>query len=549
MALNRDQGSTNLSEQRQTIYFDCFAAIGRRAAKDPRAPWSTAALLAEMERCQVHGALVFAHQARETHPAVGNPLVTEECRRHPRLFPCWVGIPHHTGEFPPPEQLVRAMEAANVRALKIFPRLFEFRVDEATLGPLLSCLEEAGILLIVDAGRYDEAVQIDWQEVNWICSRFPRLNLLLHSVRWESTRTLVPLAQRHPNLYFEFSNYQGNRMLEFWCEVIGHERLLFGSEALVKSMGAARAYVDYAELTEAQRRAIASGNLQRLLRLPSLPPPYPTKPKQEDHVLQCALRGEAVRDSVVIDAHAHIVQAAGKGASRVAMNRADAQAVVERNRRLGVAKTCVSAWTAVWGDYVLGNQDTLQAMRAFPEEIVGYAVLDPNYVTDWERECRFYHLECRFLGMKPYYPRQKVPYNDPLFTPWYRFGDEHRLFCLLHYSDKFKEEVSDIAPRYPNIAFILAHSGTSWKVAREHVALAKQFPNVFLEITFTSVTNGVIEFMLEELGSERVLYGSDAPMRDPYPQFGWVAYADLPEEDKRNILGRNMQRILDRVAL
>ncbi|MBC7187999.1 MAG: amidohydrolase family protein, partial [Calditrichaeota bacterium] len=251
----------------------------------------------------------------------------------------------------------------------------------------------------------------------------------------------------------------------------------------------------------------------------------------------------------LIDAHAHIVQPGGRGASRVAMNRADAQAVVERNRRLGVTKTCVSAWSAVWGDYVLGNHDTLQAMRAFPEEIVGYAVLDPNYVTDWERECRFYHLECGFLGMKPYYPRQKVPYNDPSFAPWYRFGDEHRLFCLLHYSDKFKEEVSDIAPRYPNIAFILAHSGTSWKVAREHVALAKHFPNVFLEITFTSVTNGVIEFMVEELGSERVLYGSDAPMRDPYPQFGWVAYADLPEEDKRNILGRNMQRILDRVAL
>ncbi|MDZ7270654.1 MAG: amidohydrolase family protein [candidate division KSB1 bacterium] len=531
------------------IYFDCFAAIGRRAAKDPRAPWSTEQLLAEMERCQIHGALVYAHQARETHPAVGNPLVIEECRRHPRLYPCWVGLPHHTGEFPPPEQLVKQMESAGVRALKLFPRLFEFRVDEPTLGPLLSCLQEAGILLIVDAGRYDEAVQMDWEEVEWICRHFPHLNLLLHSVRWESTRILAPLAQRYPNLYFEFSNYQGNRMLEFWCDRIGHERLLFGTEALIKSMGAARAYVDYAELNETQKRAIAGGNLQRLLRLPSLPPQYETSYHRADQVLRAALSAQPVRDSVVIDAHAHITQPGGRGASRVAMNSADARAVVERNRRLGVAKTCVSSWTAIWGDYELGNQDTLQAMRQFPDEIVGYAVLDPNYVTDWEQACHYYHQQCRFLGMKPYYPRMKIPYNDPLFDPWYRFGDAHRLFCLLHYSDKFKEEVSDIAARYPNIAFILAHSGTSWKVAREHVSLAKQFPNVYLEITLTSVTNGVIEFMVEEIGSERVLYGSDSPMRDPYPQFGWVAYADLPEEDKRNILGKNMQKILERVTL
>ncbi len=63
------------------------------------------------------------------------------------------------------------------------------------------------------------------------------------------------------------------------------------------------------------------------------------------------------------------------------------------------------------------------------------------------------------------------------------------------------------------------------------------------------MTNGTIEYMVKELGSERVLYGSDAPMRDPFPQFGWVVYADISEEDKKNILGRNMQRILSDVKL
>ena len=529
-------------------YFDCFAAIGKYGSKDPEAPWTTEQLLSEMQRCQVNAALVYAHQARETHPLVGNPIVSEICKENPRLFPCWVALPHHTLEMPAPGKLVQQMVDEGVKALKIYPRIFEFPVDEITLGPLLDAVQEAGILLIADAGRYGDAIQLEWPEVSWICDNYPKLKLLLHSVRWEATRTLTPLAEQFENLYFEFSNYQGNRMLEFWCERIGHHRLLFGSEAMIKSMGAARAYIDYADINDEQRKAIAGGNLMKLLGVTELPDLEKTPPVK-DAILETALKRQPVTDMVVIDSHAHNTKAGTRGASRVAMNDADAASVVERNRKIGVNKTCISSWTAIWGDYELGNLDTLEAKNNMPDEIVGYAVLDPNYITDWDKELKYWHEECGFPGMKPYFPRMGIPYNDKLFDPWYEYANKRNLFCLLHYSNNFEAEVSDIAERFPNIKFFLAHSGTSWEVARRHVRLAKKYANVYCEITFTAVLNGSIEYMVREVGSERVLYGSDAPMRDPFPQFGWLAYADISEEDKRNILGRNMQRILEQVKL
>jgi len=140
----------------------------------------------------------------------------------------------------------------------------------------------------------------------------------------------------------------------------------------------------------------------------------------------------------------------------------------------------------------------------------------------------------------------RISYDDPRYEPWYAYANQRRLFVLWHYSDNFIAEVKKIAPRYPEVTFLLAHSGTSWKVARQHVDLAKEFSNVMLEITFTSVIEGIIEYMVREVGSTRVLYGSDAPMRDPYPQFGWVAFADLSEKEKENILGLNMNNILAR---
>ncbi len=531
-----------------TIYFDSYAAIGKRAGKDRLAPWKTDTLLQEMERCAIHGALIYAHVAAETHPDVGNPIVTELCRKHDRLHPCWVGLPHHTGEFPSPDKLVAQMEAAGVRALKLYPRVFQFPVDDLSLGPLLGTLEEAGILLIIDRGQEGHPnVQISWPELRWVAETYPRLNILLHGVRWEATRELTPLAQHCANIHFEFSSYQGNRMLEYWCRKIGAERLLFGTEALEKSLGAARAYVDYSELTTAQRDAIAGGNLARLLRVEP-PAPYEA-PRADDAILARALEGQPIDDMVVIDAHAHFTYRGSQGATRVFMNGADIEAVVERNARLGVDITCASPWTGIWTDYELGNADSIEALRLAPKAFIAYATFDPHYVEDWEKELRFCYEEHRMMGIKPYHPRQGLPYNHEAYRPWWEYGNAHHLFAKMHPSDHFVEEMHDLATRYPNVNFLLAHSGWSWKHCREHVELARQYPNCFCEITFTSVTNGTIEWMCEQVGSERVIYGSDTPMRDPAPQVGWVVYADISEDAKRNILGRNMERIIAEVRL
>jgi predicted TIM-barrel fold metal-dependent hydrolase len=63
------------------------------------------------------------------------------------------------------------------------------------------------------------------------------------------------------------------------------------------------------------------------------------------------------------------------------------------------------------------------------------------------------------------------------------------------------------------------------------------------------VTYRVIEFMVEHIGADRVLFGTDQPMRDPIPQFGWMAYSHCSVAEKKKMFGLNMQRILKRVKL
>jgi predicted TIM-barrel fold metal-dependent hydrolase len=50
--------------------------------------------------------------------------------------------------------------------------------------------------------------------------------------------------------------------------------------------------------------------------------------------------------------------------------------------------------------------------------------------------------------------------------------------------------------------------------------------------------------MVDRVGSERVLFGSDGPFHSFIAEFGAVVYARISEEAKENVLGRNTARLL-----
>ena len=80
-------------------------------------------------------------------------------------------------------------------------------------------------------------------------------------------------------------------------------------------------------------------------------------------------------------------------------------------------------------------------------------------------------------------------------------------------------------------------------------ACIREHPNVYAELTYTAVTNRVVEFLVGATDEDHVIFGTDAPMRDPRQQLGWVLWADLPVAVRKKILGGNFRRILDRVNL
>jgi predicted TIM-barrel fold metal-dependent hydrolase len=530
------------------IYIDCYTTVGRRGAKDEKAFWKTETLIEEMEYCDIQGSVITHASSIIYDPMFGNNLLLKELRKSNRLIGCWGAMPHHCGDFPKPTEFIKMIRDNNINCVRLSPKNHVYNFTLLECGEMLKEFEKNEIPVFIQCGLWEIYPQTTLKEVDDICTAFPDLKLILLSTRWEQPRQLIPIMKKHKNIFMEFSSFQVNRGVEWFTGLFGAERFLLGSEFPEKSPGAAKSYIDYSQISFEERKKIAGLNVANLLKLEKLPDDY-KKTKEDDYVLKTAKEGKPLNDILIIDSHAHMGHEGGDGVGYMPQLQSHISGIVERNKQIGIDKACISSWLAICLDYEEGNKIVYDAMKRFPENVIGYAALEPNYITDWDAEIKKVYEEYGFKGLKPYKPKTLLPYNDPKYDKWYKYANEHFLFSLMHPVDNFKEEILDLAGRYQNISFILAHTGLSWKQAREHIEIAKLRPNVFLEITYTAVTYGSIEFMVQEVGADRVLFGTDQPMRDPIPQFGWVAYSHLSEEDLEKILGLNMRKILEKCRI
>ncbi|MBD2863754.1 amidohydrolase family protein [Paenibacillus oceani] len=527
-------------EQQQLHYFDCNANVGKIGYKHRLQMWRTEELLAEMKRCGIAGALVYHGMAKSHSPVYGNRLLPEELAKSPRLFGCLAAMPDHLGDFPAPAEFLEELRHSGMRAVKLFPKSHHYDPDQRTIGKLLGVLEQERIPLLVDAA------EVSLSAVAGIAGSHPDLAVVLLGMSWSQERRLFPMLDEHPNVRIEFSALQSNAIIETAYERFGAERLLFGSGMPFKSPGAARALIDYARIPEEAKRLIAGGNLAKLL---GTAPPEAALPEQ-DEVTSAASRGLPITIPVY-DSHTHLIEDGGGTGSGFPMLQGGIDAMIALYRRIGIRKMSIAPWAGInGGDSEAGNRIAELAIGQYPEEVEGYAVIDPNYVEDVEAEARRWHLEKRFRGMKPYFYLSHIPYTDPVFAPWWKLGNERKLYALVDpagQSDgEYVGQIEELASRYPEVAIFMDHGARNFEIAELYAKTAKAHKNVYLQLTYTSVTLGAIEYLVRETGADKVLFGTDSPMRDPRPQVGWLAYANLPIEDKKALFGGNMKRLWDR---
>ena len=215
--------------------------------------------------------------------------------------------------------------------------------------------------------------------------------------------------------------------------------------------------------------------------------------------------------------------------------------VVAHVKRIGVKRLVFSHHHALWG--LMRNAQVVEMCRAFPDTLRMYLAIVPQREDEYREDlAQFDRWRPYAVGLKflPHY--HKCTIMDPRYEYALRFADERGLPVLVH---TWGEEpgVYEAVCKYPNVKFFLGHSlFGAWEYAFKCVRESND--NVWLELTAIPGERNFIERLVAGVGSERLLYGTDMPWFDEYQGTGGVLSAKITEDDMRNILYRNAERIL-----
>lgn len=520
-------------------YFDALTRIGPRILKHPGELWSLEHLNRELDYCSISGALVSHTQSLWYDAMHANLELSETLKEYGHLFPVWNVHPHHGGELPEPTELLRLMRQHDVRAVTIYPQSNRWDWKHEANRGLLRQLSDNRTLVMTSAaelGGYDEMGEF--------LTRFPNLPVLMTGGNWSDQRYIIPLLKSHKNFHITFERLQINLGIEYYYREGLIDQIVFGTNAPTMAAGPHRTYVDYSDVPREALEKVAGGNLTRLLG--GLRPPATRENRDEDELMRAVRRGQPVPNPI-LDMHMHILDEGLHGAGvHYRMMDGGPKGVFDLIGRFGNVGGGIMSWNGVVSaDAESGFETVSNALDVAPKGYWGLATFDPIHYSKEQlnQRVREVYQDRRLIGMKPYH-YYGTEYHDPVYDGWWEYGNERNFYALIHRTRQDGLEVETLAEKYPNVRWVIAHAGGSYEWADIAIQAMQKFPNVYAELTFTSVPGGVIDYLIQHVGDDRIMYGSDLPMRDPRQQLGWVIFAQIPTAAKRKLLASNAYEVI-----
>ncbi len=204
----------------------------------------------------------------------------------------------------------------------------------------------------------------------------------------------------------------------------------------------------------------------------------------------------------------------------------------------------VSSAKAIVYDFIEGNTDTLRLMKDLPDRVWGYCVLQPRLGELALKEFDRCVVEGGMKGVKLYPVLPLWAADEASIEPLMEKIARARVPSLIHPTPV--EPFFKLADRFPDAPLILAHMGGGGGLQGlvGPIYEAKKHDNVYLDTATSHFDSNAIEEAVKVVGADRVLHGSDFPLLEPAAQMAKVSSAKIKEEDRRLVLGDNMNRLV-----
>lgn len=189
------------------------------------------------------------------------------------------------------------------------------------------------------------------------------------------------------------------------------------------------------------------------------------------------------------------------------------------------------------------NEEALAIREALGEYYVPGFHIHPAYVRESVAEVEAMHARgVHLIGELVPYMHNWGEFDSRNWMEIMDAADHYGMLCSYH--TPFDFDMEEMLTAHPNVTFIAAHPGDASRVP-EHIALMRRHENLCLDLSGTGLFRfGLLRHLIAEVGSERILFGTDYPICNPRMYVQAVLGEDISPEDSENVLWRNAQRLL-----
>ncbi|MCX7795351.1 MAG: amidohydrolase [bacterium] len=245
-------------------YFDFNVMIGKTTVVTIDNLLDVNKLNEEMNRFNIKRALVYHSYSRDYDAYFGDKKLVEEIKDCPNLYVTWTLLPIDIFPINASDKLLEELKINNVKAVRFFPDLHNFLLEEEVIGDLLSLLEEIKIPILMSPNS------TGWKDIYSMLKNHPNIRLVLTDLTYRQSSYIFPLLKRYKNVYIELSGYITFLGIETLYKRFGGERMLFGSNLPYKNPGSTIFYIEKADIPEEVKNYIAYKNADRLIQEVSL---------------------------------------------------------------------------------------------------------------------------------------------------------------------------------------------------------------------------------------------------------------------------------------
>ena len=246
-------------------FLDANCAIGPYYNPPPGHDWSLPGLLAKMDDLGIAEACPSSFLGRDLDPLAGNEWLVGNAPASERIHPVWTAAPHHTGEFPDPESLLRLMRQQRVRMLRLwlYPSAFLERLDLPLWAELFDALDTHRVPLLLDVS---DPGLLRADDLEPLLRGWPHINVILSVPKQsQNERWFYFLWERYENFLVDLPGYQILGGIEAVVRRFGPGRLVYGSRYPYFTPAQTMLHLVHSEIDEEAKKAIAGDTMRRIL--------------------------------------------------------------------------------------------------------------------------------------------------------------------------------------------------------------------------------------------------------------------------------------------